>query len=130
MASSLNRWTGIGRLGQDPTTKTHGNKKVVNFSVACNNEWRDNNGEKKQKTEWIKVVIWDKGAEIAEKYLKQGQLVYIEGPLQNSEWTNSKGDRITTTQCNCFNFQMLDSLNKKPQTPTAYPKPPAELALK
>ncbi|VVB51613.1 Single-stranded DNA-binding protein [uncultured archaeon] len=88
----------VGRLGKDPEVRyTNGGKAVANFSMATDETWKDRNGEKQQKTEWHKVVAWEKLAEIIQKYVVKGQLVYIEGKLQTRKWQDKDGkDRYST----------------------------------
>lgn len=102
--SGVNRAIIVGNLGQDPAVRTtQQGSKVVTLSVATSESWRDKDtGEKKERTEWHRVVIWGGGdndglAGIAEKYLKRGSKVYLEGKMQTRKWTDDKGvDRWTT----------------------------------
>ena len=84
---SVNRVTLVGRLGKDPETRyTSGGQAVANFSVATDETYKDKSGEKVKKTEWHRIVLWSKLAEIAGEYLKKGSLVYLEGRIQSKEW--------------------------------------------
>lgn len=97
--SSLNKWCGIGNLGRDPEVRSMQNgDKVCNLSVATNDSWKDKNtGERKEKVEYHRVVIFGKVAEIAERYLSKGSKVYIEGALQTRKWTDQSGqDKYST----------------------------------
>lgn len=97
--SSLNKACIIGNLGKDPEVRsTQGGTKVANISVATSERWRDkNSGEQKERTEWHRVTLWDKLAEIAEKYLTKGSKVYLEGKIQTRKWTDQNGqDRYST----------------------------------
>jgi single-strand DNA-binding protein len=97
--SSLNKATIIGNLGKDPEVRTtQGGTKVANISVATSERWRDkNSGEQKERTEWHRVTLWDKLAEIAEKYLHKGSKVYLEGKIQTRKWQDQSGaDRYST----------------------------------
>jgi len=100
MAGSLNKATIIGHLGSDPEVRSLASgAKVVNFSVATSETWRDKaSGEKKERTEWHRVVIWSEGlAKVAETYLKKGSKVYLEGQLQTRKWKDQSGaDKYTT----------------------------------
>lgn len=100
MAGSLNKATIIGHLGSDPEVRSlTSGAKVVNFSVATSETWRDKaSGEKKERTEWHRVVIWSEGlAKVAETYLKKGSKVYLEGQLQTRKWQDQSGaDKYTT----------------------------------
>jgi single-strand DNA-binding protein len=100
MAGSLNKVMLIGNLGKDPEVRTFANGgKVCNFSIATSESWKDRNtGERQEKTEWHNVAIFNEGlAGVAERYLKKGSKVYIEGQLQTRKWTDQNGqDRYTT----------------------------------
>ena len=100
MAGSINKVILVGNLGRDPEVRlTQDNKKIVNLSIATSESWKDRNtGERKEKTEWHRVVIFSEGlANIAEKYLRKGSTVYIEGQLQTRKWQDKDGhDRYTT----------------------------------
>lgn len=100
MASrGVNKCILVGSLGQDPEVRyTQGGSAVANLSLATSEEWKDKQtGEKKQKTEWHRVVIFGKTAEIAGEYLRKGSQVYIEGALQTRKWTDKIGvDKYTT----------------------------------
>jgi single-strand DNA-binding protein len=97
--SSVNKVTLLGRLGRDPEIRNFQNGgKVVNFSVATSERWKDSDGNQKERTEWHNVAIFnDKLGEIAEKYLRKGAQVYLEGQLQTRKWQDQSGqDRLTT----------------------------------
>lgn len=97
--SSLNKACLIGNLGKDPEIRnTQGGNKVANLRIATSESWRDKStGERKERTEWHTVVIWGAIAEIAEKYLRKGSKVYIEGKIQTRKWQDQSGaDRYST----------------------------------
>jgi single-strand DNA-binding protein len=98
--SSVNKVTLLGNLGKDPEVRaTNSGGKIVNLTVATSEKWKDKGtGERKEKTEWHKVVIFNDGlAGVAEKYLRKGSKVYIEGALQTRKWTDQQGqDRYST----------------------------------
>lgn len=97
--SSVNKVILIGNLGQDPEIRNlQDGKKVANLSVATSEQWRDkNSGEKREKTEWHRVVIFGNLAETAEKWLHKGSKVYLEGQIQTRKWQDQSGqDRYTT----------------------------------
>lgn len=99
MARSINKVILIGNLGADPETRyTAGGKAVTNFSLATTESWSDKqSGEKKEHTEWHRVVFFDGLAEVAEKYLRKGSRCYVEGRLQTRKWQGQDGqDRYTT----------------------------------
>jgi single-strand DNA-binding protein len=108
--SSLNKVMIIGRLGADPDVRyTQSNAAVANMSVATTDRYKDRNGELQEKTEWHRVVVWNRLAEICQQYLKKGSLVYFEGKLETREWEDKEGQKRYTTEVKAFNMQMLDS---------------------
>ena len=110
MSGSLNKVLLIGNLGRDPELKmTTGGQPVCRFSVATTETWRDKAGEKQSKTEWHNVVVWGKQAEIAEKYLRKGKQILIEGRIQYREYTDQAGVKKTACDIRCDNFVMLGS---------------------
>ena len=99
--SSLNRVMLIGSLGRDPEIRTlNSGERVANFSVATSERWTDkSSGEKKEKTEWHNVVVFNDGlATICEKYLKKGSKVYIEGQIQTRGWEDANGEKKYKTE--------------------------------
>ncbi len=118
MAGSVNKVILVGNLGKDPEVRrmTSGDP-VVNLSIATSESWRDKaSGEKKEKTEWHRVVIFNKNlADVAEKYLKKGAKVYVEGQLQTRKWTDKDGAEKYSTEVVLQNFRgeltMLDGRN-------------------
>jgi single-strand DNA-binding protein len=118
MAGSVNKVILVGNLGKDPEVRrmTSGDA-VVNLSIATSETWRDkSSGERKEKTEWHRVVIFNKNlAEVAEKYLKKGAKVYVEGQLQTRKWTDKDGAEKYSTEVVLQNFRgeltMLDGRN-------------------
>ena len=99
MAASVNKVILIGNLGRDPEIRTMQNgNKVANLNIATSESWKDKNtGERKEKTDWHRVVIFGSLAEIAENYLKKGSKVYISGKLQTRKWQDQSGqDKYTT----------------------------------
>src|SRR3954465_4303615 len=115
MAGSVNKVILVGNLGKDPEVRrmTSG-EPVVNLSLATSESWRDKaSGERKEKTEWHRVVIFNKNlADVAEKYLKKGSKVYVEGQLQTRKWTDKDGQEKYSTEVVLQNFRgeltMLD----------------------
>jgi single-strand DNA-binding protein len=105
---SVNKAILVGRLGRDPETRfTGGGQAVANFSVATDESYKDKNGERQKRTEWHKVVVWGKQAEIAQQYLKKGSLVFIEGRIQSREWQDKEGQKRTSFEIVATNFRML-----------------------
>ena len=119
MAGSVNKVILIGNLGRDPEVKfAQDGKKIVNISVATSESWKDkSSGERREKTEWHRVVIFnDRLADVAEKYLRKGSKVYLEGSLQTRKWTGNDGVEKYTTEVVLQNFRgeltMLDGRNE------------------
>jgi single-strand DNA-binding protein len=100
MAGSVNKVILVGNLGRDPEVRrTQDGRPIVNLSVATSDSWRDKNtGERRERTEWHRVVIFSEGlARVAEQYLKKGSRVYLEGSLQTRKWQDQSGqDKYTT----------------------------------
>lgn len=96
---SVNKVILVGRLGQDPELKsTPGGNSVCNFSVATNEAWTDKSGQKQERTEWHRVVVWGRQAELCSQYLKKGRQVYLEGKLQTRQWQDKNGQTRYTTE--------------------------------
>jgi single-strand DNA-binding protein len=105
---SVNKVILVGRLGRDPETRyTGGGQAVANFSVATDESYKDKAGERQKRTEWHKIVVWGKQAEIAQQYLKKGSLVFIEGRIQSREWQDKEGQKRTSFEIVANNFRML-----------------------
>ena len=110
MAGSLNKVMLIGNLGRDPEVRaTPNGSKVATFSVACSESWKDQSGQKQERTEWVTVVAWRAQAEIAEKYLRKGAKIYVEGKIQTRSWEDKNGGgKRYATEVLCDRFMMLD----------------------
>lgn len=111
----------VGQLGQDPESKSFPNGgSVCNFSIATSESWTDKNtGERKQVTEWVRIVANGKVGEICQQYLKKGSKVYLEGALKTRQWTDQNGQDRYVTEVRISEMQMLDS---KPQQQQAQPQ--------
>ena len=106
--ASLNKVQIIGNLGRDPDVRhTQDGKPIVNLSVATSESWKDRNtGERKERSEWHRVVIFNEGlAKVAEQYLKKGSTVYIEGQLQTRKWTDKDGAEKYSTEIILQNYR-------------------------
>ena len=122
MAGSINKVILIGNLGADPEIKrTQDGRPIANLSVATSESWRDKNtGERKEKTEWHRVVIFNEGlCKIAENYLKKGSKVYLEGQLQTRKWQDQSGQDKYSTEVVLQGFNgnltMLDGMGERPE---------------
>jgi single-strand DNA-binding protein len=110
----INKAILVGRLGADPEVRyTPDGAMVTNFRIATDEQWKDKNGEKVQKTEWHRIVTFGKLAEICCKYLIKGKLVYLEGRIQTRAWEDKEGNKRSTTEIIASNMQMLDSKGQK-----------------
>src|SRR6476646_5044930 len=97
--SGINKVILIGRLGTDPELKTIGSgQQVARLSVATSENWTDKEGQKQERTEWHRIVVWGKLAELCGRYLNKGRQVYLEGRLQTRNWEDDKGQKRYTTE--------------------------------
>jgi single-strand DNA-binding protein len=97
--SGVNKVILVGNLGRDPEVRyTPGGQAVANFTIATNEAWTGKDGQKQERTEWHRIVVWGKTAENCGEYLSKGRQVYIEGRLQTREWTNKEGAKHYTTE--------------------------------
>ncbi len=120
MAKGLNKVLLIGRLGKDPELKyTQGGTAVAKFSLATDESWKDQSGEKKTRTEWHNVIAWGKLAEICGKYLAKGRLVYVEGKIQSREWEAEDGTKRRVFEIVASDMNILDSNGEKRETERA-----------
>lgn len=100
MAGSINKVTLVGNLGRDPEIRhTNAGQKIVHLSVATSDTWRDKSGERQERTEWHRVVVFNTNlADFAERFLKKGSKVYVEGALQTRKYTDASGQEKFTTE--------------------------------
>ena len=123
----LNKVILIGRLGRDPECRYLPNGDAVcNFSVATSESWKDQSGQKKERTEWHAITIYRKLAEIAAKYLQKGSQVYIEGRIQSRKYTGKDGIERTAFEIIASEMKMLDSKasgGAEQYTPAPQPTP-------
>ncbi|WP_229908168.1 single-stranded DNA-binding protein [Comamonas sp. JC664] len=95
----MNKVILIGNLGADPEVRfTPGGQAVANFRIATSESWVDKNGQKQERTEWHRIVVWGKLAELCGEYLKKGRQCYVEGRLQTREWTDKENRKNYTTE--------------------------------
>ena len=108
--ASVNKVILIGNLGRDPETRyTTGGDAVTNLNIATSEQWKDKSGEKQERTEWHRVVLFGRQAEIAGEYLKKGRSVYIEGRLQTRKYTDKDGVEKYSTEIVGDRMQLLGS---------------------
>jgi single-strand DNA-binding protein len=106
--ASLNKVILIGNLGRDPEVRyTQSGTAVANFTLATNEVWTDKGGERQERTEWHRIVVWGKQAEIVREYLSKGRQVYVEGSLQTRQWDDREGNKRTTTEIKAARVLML-----------------------
>jgi len=118
---SVNKAILVGRLGRDPETRyTSGGQAVANFTLATDETFKDRSGERQKRTEWHRVVLWGKLAEIAQQYLKKGMLVYVEGRIQTRQWEDKRdGQKRQTTEIVGTVMRMLTSRGESAGMPPA-----------
>ena len=123
MSGSVNKAIIVGNLGRDPEVRhTNDGKAIVSLSVATSETWKDKSGERKERSEWHRVVIFnDHLAKIAEQYLRKGSKVYLEGQLQTRKWTDKDGVDKYSTEIVLQNYRgeltLLDSKSSDNRTP-------------
>ena len=114
----------VGRLGADPEVRyTPDGTMITNFRMATDEQWKDKNGEKVQKTEWHRIVTYRKLAEICGKFLHKGSLVYVEGRIQTRAWDDKEGVKRYTTEINASDMRMLDSKGQRSDVSSEEPPP-------
>ena len=107
---SVNKWIGIGNLTKDPEIRyTPQGTAVVNFSIACNERYKDRDGQQQERVEFVNIVAWRKLAEICGKFLHKGKQAYIEGKLQTRKWQDKEGNDRYSTEVVASEMQMLGS---------------------
>ena len=123
---SVNKVILIGNLGQDPEIKQFDNGTIATASIATSERWTDKTtGERKEHTEWHRVVFNNKLAEIAQQYLRKGSQVYVEGSLRTRKWTDQQtGQERYSTEIRVDNMQMLGGQQQQQQQPQQAPQQP------
>jgi single-strand DNA-binding protein len=127
---SVNKVILLGRLGQDPELKyTPGGSPVCNFSLATTESWTDKSGQKQEKTEWHRVVVWGKLAELCNQYLAKGRQAFLEGRLQTRAWDDKDGNKRYTTEILASTVQFIGgpsaNTNTNAGVDTSYSQAPA-----
>jgi len=116
--SSVNKVILIGNLGRDPEVRyMPSGDAMANIAIATTESWKDKSGEKQEKTEWHRIVMFGKVAEIAGEYLKKGSQAYFEGRLQTRKWTDKEGQERYTTEIVADRMQMLGGKPEQERTP-------------
>lgn len=116
MSRSLNRVQIIGNLGADPELRTTTNgARVANISVATSRRWNDRQGQQQEKTEWHKVIFWEKLAELCERYLKRGDRIYVEGSIEYRQYEDKEGQTRYVTEIRGREIIMLGGRGENAQ---------------
>lgn len=120
MSRSLNKLCLIGHTGGAAEARTTGNgAKVASFSLATSTTWTGDNGERQEKTEWHRVMVWNRGnsklADFAEQYIGKGQKLYVEGPLKYREWEDKDGVKRTAAELDAREIILLDGKSGEPR---------------
>jgi single-strand DNA-binding protein len=125
--ASVNKVILIGNLGKDPEVKyTQSGTAVANLSVATNDVWTDKAGQKQEKTEWHRVVVWGKQAQVISEYLAKGKQIYVEGSLQTRSWDDREGNKRYTTEIRAVRVLMLGRAEGS-RMPSEGPAPDVEM---
>jgi single-strand DNA-binding protein len=126
---SVNKVILLGRLGQDPELKyTPGGAPVCNFSMATTESWTDKQGQKQEKTEWHRIVVWGKLAELCNQYLAKGRQAFVEGRLQTRSWDDKDGTKRYTTETLASTVQFIGgqaNANNNTNVDKSYAQPAA-----
>ena len=112
---SLNKVMLIGNVGRDPEVRyLEGNAKVATFTLATTERFKDRSGEVRENTEWHNIVAWRNSADVAERFVKKGTQLYVEGRLRTREWTDQTGGKRRTTEVMVDNLQLLGRRSDNP----------------
>ena len=115
----------VGNLGANPELRyTAGQQAVANLRLATTERWTDKNGQKQEATEWHRVVVWGKQAEIAGQYLTKGRQIYVEGSIRTRQWQDQQGQKRYTTEIVARNIQMLGGRGERTPDEAAATVPP------
>lgn len=118
--SGVNKAILIGRVGKDPEVRElDGGTTVASFSLATSEKYTNRNGERVEETQWHNIVVWRKLAEIVQRYVRKGQLLYLEGKITTRSWDDRDGNTRYTTEIVCSQMQMLGK-NERPDAGTEY----------
>jgi len=110
MKKGINKVTLVGNVGDDPrVNQLDDNKFVANFPLATNEKYTDREGKAVEKTEWHKVVVWNKQAEVVKNYVKKGDPLYVEGKIRTNAWEDKEGNKRYSTEIICDNFLFLST---------------------
>ena len=125
--SGVNKVILIGNLGANPELRyTQGQQAVANLRLATTEKWTDKNGQKQEATEWHRVVVWGKQAEICGQYLTKGRQIYVEGRIRTRQWQDQQGQKRYSTEIVAQTVQMLGSRAERGPDEVAATVPPDE----
>ena len=106
--AGVNKAILVGNLGRDPELRhTNNGQTLVNFTLATSESWTDKSGERQERTEWHRIVVWGRQAEMCNQYLSKGRTVYVEGRIQTREWEDKDGNKGYTTEINASNVNFI-----------------------
>ena len=112
MKYGVNRVTLVGNVGEDPrVSERDGEAFVANFPLATNEVWRDKEGEEVRRTEWHRIVVWNKAANIVKQHVNKGDALYVEGKISTNSWDDKEGNKHYSTEIICDNFLFLSPKN-------------------
>ncbi len=112
MKYGVNRVTLVGNVGEVPrVTERDGEAFVANFPLATNEYYRNKEGEEVSKTEWHRIVVWNKAADIVKQYVNKGDALYVEGKISTHSWDDKEGNKHYSTEIVCDNFLFLSTRN-------------------
>jgi len=127
---SVNKVILVGNVGKDPEVRhLEGGATVARFSLATNETYTDKSGKKVTQTEWHNIVVWRGLADIAEKYVKAGKLLYVEGRIRSSSYEDKDGNKRYTTEILCDNFRFLGPNTSQVEKPSTYTEEKSENAV-
>jgi len=125
--SGVNKVILLGNLGANPEMRfTQGGQAVANLRIATTERWTDKSGQKQEATEWHRVVVWGKQAEIVGQYLTKGRQVFIEGSIRTRQWQDQQGQKRYTTEIVARNVQMLGGRGEGSREDATATVPPAD----
>lgn len=125
---SINKAFLIGRLGADPEVRyTPSGAAVANFNLATNRSWKGKDGNRQEETTWHRIVVWRGLAELAKEYLKKGNMVYVEGHIQNRTWEDQNGQKHYVSEIVASDLKLLDSNAQRGSSSTPPAAPPTDI---
>ncbi|MCB8994342.1 MAG: single-stranded DNA-binding protein [Bacteroidales bacterium] len=114
MKNGINKVTLVGNVGEAPKyIQLENNQVKANFSLATNEHYTDKEGKEVKKTEWHKIIVWNKKAELVKNYVKKGDPLFIEGKIQSSNWEDKEGNKHYSTEIYCDNIMFLSPRSDK-----------------